>query len=165
MDWTNRTTPRLGRRERSVTHTVAFNRDLGVIVVRVRQSMDAEEIEAAFRALADLPEFVPGLKLLVDFRDSQTLLAAIDVRRLAQHASESDCKWGDTRWALLARDDYTYGLARMFETHTQRHKVTTHVFPSFMTAATWLALGLDLTEILSRTPERLPQLDRVSGQV
>ena len=44
-----------------MAHTIRFNRDLGVIVLRAKQSMDIDELEQSFDELVNLPGFKEGL--------------------------------------------------------------------------------------------------------
>lgn len=134
-------------------HTIRFNKDLGVIVLRAKHSMDVVELEAAFAELLRLEGFREGLSLIVDFRGSTTPLTSVELRRLADHAARTDAQWGDTKWSFLASADVTFGLSRMFMALTSKHQVETHVFRTLYEADDWLGLGVQIEEILARTPD------------
>lgn len=134
-------------------HTIRFNKDLGVIVLRAKRSMDIAELEHAFDELVRLPGFKAGLSLIFDFRGSTTPLTSADLRRLAIYAERTDASWGNTKWSFLASSDVTFGLSRMFMALTARHQVETHVFRTLVEANDWLGLGMDIDEILARTPD------------
>ncbi|MDI1287051.1 MAG: hypothetical protein PSV46_21885 [Reyranella sp.] len=134
-------------------HTIRFNKDLGVIVLRAKHSMDVVELEAAFTELVRLEGFKEGLSLIVDFRGSTTPLTTVELRQLATYAGQTDAQWGDTKWSFLASADVTYGLSRMFMALTSKHQVETHVFRNVKEADGWLGLGVDMDEILVRTPD------------
>jgi hypothetical protein len=136
-----------------VSHTTKLNDDLGVIVIRVRHSMNLAELVATLDELVRLPGFREGLCLVVDFRGSTTPLSADELRHLASYAGHTDAQWGSTKWALLVSSDETFGLARMFMAHTVAHQVTTHVFRTVGEADGWLGIGVDMDEILARTPD------------
>lgn len=134
-------------------HSIAFNQELGVIVLRAKGSVDVAEIEGAFDELVDVPGFKEGLNLIVDFRGSDTPITTVELRRLAVYAERTDAQWGDTKWSFLASDDVTFGLSRMFMALTSKHQVETHVFRDIDAANDWLGLGIEMDEILIRTPE------------
>lgn len=75
-----------------MAHTISFNRGLGVIVLRAKQSMNVDELERTFEELVKLPDFKEGLSLVVDFRGSTTPLTSADVRQLAIYAERTDAK-------------------------------------------------------------------------
>ncbi|MSP76754.1 MAG: hypothetical protein EXR12_11535 [Rhodospirillaceae bacterium] len=136
-----------------MSHTIRLNDDLGVIVLRAKRSMDIVEIQAAFAEMLQLPGFREGLSLVVDFRGSETPLSAADVRQLAEYAWRADARWGTTKWALLASADLAYGLSHIFMALTSEHQIETHVFRNLVQANGWLSLGVDVDEILVRTPD------------
>ena len=136
-----------------MSHTISFNRDLGVIVLRAKGSMDVVELQKAFDELMRLPGFKEGLSLVVDFRGSATPITIDEVRELAANARLNDARWGDTKWSFLASADVTFGLSRMFMALTSKHQVETHVFRNIDAANDWLGLGVEMDEILARTPD------------
>jgi hypothetical protein len=136
-----------------MSHTARFNHELAVIVLRMRQTVDVAELEASLDEVVRLPGFRKGLCLVVDFRTCETALSAADIRRLAEYAEKTDARWGATKWLIIASDDATYGLSRMFVALSERHEVTTKVFRSLAEADDWLTLGVEVNEILLRTPE------------
>ena len=134
-------------------HTIVLNADLGVIVFRARGCVEVAELVRAMDAMVLIPGFKAGLSLVADFRGCETHLSADDLRGLATYAQQADSKWGQTKWALLASNNLTFGLARMFMALTSTHQVTTHVFHGAAEADDWLRLGLEVNEILIRTPD------------
>jgi len=144
----------VGLRERSeMPHTIRFNSELGVIVLRAKRSMDFVELESALEELVHVPGFTGGLSLIVDFRGSDTPITTSEVRRLAVYAQQTDARWGDTKWCFLASDDVTFGLSRMFMALTSKHQVETHVFRDLESANDWLGLGVGADDVLARTPD------------
>ena len=134
-------------------HTIRLNDNLGVIVLRAKRSMDVAEVETAFTEMLRLPGFREGLSLIVDFRGSETSVSGAEVRQLAEYARRADAKWGTTKWSFIASADMTYGLSRIFMALTSEHQVETHVFRSLDDANGWLGLGVNVDEILVRTPD------------
>lgn len=136
-----------------MSHTIRLNDDLGVIVLRAKRSMDVAEIELAFAEMLSLPGFREGLSLIVDFRGSETPISGAEVRQLAEYARRADARWGTTKWSFIASADMAYGLSRIFMALTSEHQVETHVFRTLHDADDWLGLGVDVDEILARTPD------------
>ncbi len=136
-----------------MSHTLKLNTELGVIVLRVKQNLSVAEVRSIFVEMVHLPGFKEGLCLVADFRGSGTSLTGEDMRQLAAFSRETDAAWGDTKWSFIASSDTMYGLSRMFIAHTDQLQVTTHVFRDVDAANGWLDLGVDVDEILIRTPD------------
>ena len=136
-----------------MSYTLTLNNDLGVIVLRAKRSMTLNEIRMVFVEMVSLPDFREGLSLVADFRGSGTTLTGDNVRQLSIHAHHTDSAWGVTKWAFLASDSLMFGLSRMFGALTDKHQVTTHVFRSAVEADGWLGVGIEMDEILARTPD------------
>ena len=81
-------------------------------------------------------------------------LTGAEVNRLADYAKKTDPDWGVTKWAFLASQDVTFGVARMYGALTHDYQVTTHVFRNAREADDWLGLNIELTRILALTPDR-----------
>jgi hypothetical protein len=137
-----------------VPHTIVLNEELGVIVFRAKGSVHVAELVQALDDMVLIPGFKAGLSLVADFQGSVTPLTADDLRGLAAYAHRSDTMWGQTKWAILASNNLTFGLARMFMALTSMHQVTSHVFHGVIEAADWLRLGVPMDEILLRTPDQ-----------
>ncbi|MDP1962661.1 MAG: hypothetical protein Q8K93_10730 [Reyranella sp.] len=135
-----------------MSHTIKLNKELGVIVLRAKRSMDVVEIQAAFNEVVHLPGFKEGLSLVVDFRGSETLITGAETRLLADYAKRADAKCA-AKWLFLASSDVTYGLSRMFMALSSQHEVETHVFRNVTDADDWLGVGVEMDEILARTPD------------
>ncbi len=136
-----------------MSYSIVLNKDLGVVVLRAKEAMTIDELRLVFSDTVRMPGFRRGLCLVADFRGSGTVLSADDVRQLALHADKTDAAWGDTKWSILASSAVMFGLSRMFAALTDEHQVTTHVFRTVVEADGWLGLGIEMEEILERTPE------------
>jgi hypothetical protein len=80
-----------------------------------------------------------------------TPLTADEVGKLADYAKKTDAKWGVTKWAIIAADDLTFGLTRMYMALTEDYHVTTNVFRDANKADDWLGLGIEMEQILRQT--------------
>lgn len=137
-----------------MSHTITLNEALGVIVLRYRGTVQFTEIRNVFDELVRVPGFKAGLSLVADFRDTNSPLTGAEVNRLADYAKKTDPDWGVTKWAFLASQDVTFGVARMYGALTHDYQVTTHVFRNAREADDWLGLNIELTRILALTPDR-----------
>jgi hypothetical protein len=72
-------------------------------------------------------------------------------RQTGQYAKRTDAKWGVTKWAIIAADDLTFGLTRMYMALTEDYHVTTNVFGDAIKADDWLGLGVEMEQILRQT--------------
>ncbi|MDP1961179.1 MAG: hypothetical protein Q8K93_03160 [Reyranella sp.] len=138
-----------------MSHTLKLNIELGVIVLRAKQSMSFEEIRGVFVEMVRLPGFKEGLCLVADFRGSGTILTGEDIRNLAAFAERTDHAWGDTKWCIVASSDTMFGLSRMFSSLTDQLQVDTHVFRDIEAANGWLGLAVDVEGILAQTPDEV----------
>jgi hypothetical protein len=130
-------------------HTTELRENLNVIVVRSSGQVAFDEIRDTLDELVRRPDFRPGLNLIVDFRQCETPVTADEVRRLAEYAERIDPQWGNSKWVLLASNDLTFGLARMYASLTHAHKVATRVFRTADEVNGWLRLAMTLEEILA----------------
>jgi hypothetical protein len=83
------------------------------------------------------PAFQPDFQQLFDFtKVIETKTSIEDVRRLA---AESPFRAGARRAFVVARP-VCYGLARMFQMLTEKHKTETEIFGDMEEARRWLGL-------------------------
>lgn len=130
-------------------HTITLNDPIGIIVVRYSGTIAASEIRQAIDEVVAIPGFKPGLRLIADFQDSETPITGREVWQLADYAARHDARWGQTKWAVLASSEATYGLARIFTTLTDHHKVATQVFRTAREAGDWLGIGAEIEALLA----------------
>lgn len=135
-----------------MSHTIALNRELGVIVLRATARMEFAELSRVFAEILEIPGFTHGLSMIADFREGQTQVSTEQIRQLAGIAHAMDGQWGVAKWAILAGNDLTYALVRMFGALTSDCKVTTQVFRDLPAAGDWLGLGVGIEEVFERTP-------------
>jgi hypothetical protein len=135
-----------------MSHSIKLNDAFDVIVLRSTGKVDFTELQNDLDELVRMPGFREGLSLVADFRGSSTPVTAAEIVKLADYAKRTDAKWGVTKWAIIAADDLTFGLTRMFMAMTEDYDVTTQVFRDAVKADGWLGLGIDVEEILKKTP-------------
>ena len=131
-------------------HSTKLDSELGVVVIRYHGAIDLEEFRHVLDELKMLPGRRPGLKLLSDFRASETPQSGDEIRPLAEYARPTHQAYGATKWAHIAPNTLTYGLVRMYAALTQEAPVTVQVFKDVGEVDDWLELGLDAAAILAR---------------
>jgi hypothetical protein len=72
-------------------------------------------------------------------------------RQTGRLRKKTDAKWGVTKWPIIAADDLTFGLTRMYMALTEDYHVTTNVFRDAIKADDWLGLGIEMEQILRQT--------------
>ncbi len=130
-------------------HTTLLNDSLGVVLVRYRGRVELCELRDVLDEMVALPGFRAGLKHIADFRGAETPLTGDDIRRLADYAKETHHAFGATKWAIIASNTASYGLARMYSALTNEYEVTVQVFRDAKDADDWFELGIDLDQILA----------------
>jgi hypothetical protein len=78
-------------------------------------------------------------------------LTADEVGKLADCAKRTDAKWGVTNWAIIAADDLTFGLTRMYMALSEDYHVTTNVFGDAIKADDWHGLRIEMEQFLRQT--------------
>ena len=96
-----------------------------------------DAIDAVRRLYAD-PRFTARARAVWDLRAGQTLLDTEEVRRLADHVDTGRPE-GRGRTAIVAGDDLTFGVGRMYEQIAASGPVDVHVFRDVEAATRWLA--------------------------
>ena len=115
-----------------------------LILTTVSESLTVDELLAHKAALLADPQFRPGLKELSDVRGVKSLtLGVADVRRLAGFDSEHKAELGAYKLALVARDDFVFGMARMYQQSTDENISNVGVFRSVEQATEWLGVAED----------------------
>ena len=95
----------------------------------------------AFQALSADPRFEAGFSQLCDFRDvTEAHLGESEVREIVAAEEGSLDFLTGARIALVAPEDFSFGLARMWEILADRMPFETHVFRSLGEAIAWLGL-------------------------
>lgn len=104
-----------------------LNDNLGVVVVRHDGKIDFTELRKVLDEQVTLPDFRPGLQVVGDFGGSETPLTGDEIRELAEYARRTHHAFGATKWAIIAPNTLTYGLARMYSALTQEYEVAVEV--------------------------------------
>lgn len=96
-----------------------------------------DAITAVRRVYAD-PRFAARARTVWDLRAGRALLDGEEVRLLAEHVREERPE-GRGRTAIVAGDDLTFGMGRMYEQIAADGPVDVNVFRDLEPATRWLA--------------------------
>ena len=98
------------------------------------------EIEAAFEARLENPDFRPGMKVLWDCREASiSTLSADGIHRLIGFNDRYKDARGDGMSAIVVSGDLDYGIGRMFQAYAHDLPWETMVFRDFNSAIQWLS--------------------------
>lgn len=91
----------------------AFDRENGLIRLKVRGSVTLAEIVTHTERVNRDPRFRPGLNTLVDVSDAIIGGGYTDARRFSAYVRSIEELRGACKWAVVAPGDLNSGLARM----------------------------------------------------
>ncbi|MEQ8697210.1 MAG: hypothetical protein RLT05_11695 [Bauldia litoralis] len=114
-------------------------------IISYRDSVSASEIGSVFDALLDLARAHPGLAAIADFRGCQLTFSTEELRALASQSQDAALAAGPAKWAILAADDLTFGLGRMYSAFASNQPVETRTFRDVASLAEWF--GLEAAEV------------------
>jgi hypothetical protein len=95
---------------------VAIDAERGVVDVALTGPVGADEFLAGFRRMLQLPDFRPGLKILVDMLAHVHQADGEDIRRIAAVFFENGEAIRGTDVAVVVARPVSYGLLRMLQT-------------------------------------------------
>ena len=113
-----------------------FDYDDHLLYVRVTGQPTRADYEHAVLRAQEITGLKPGPRIW-DVRETTLALSAEDLRQLASRSSRADS--GDSRVALLANDDLTFGLSRMYSVFRENENVRVRVFRTLEGAKAWFA--------------------------
>jgi len=114
----------------------------GLILTTAGDTLTLDELIAHKATLLADSKFRPGLKELSDVRQVRSLsLGVPEVRRLASFDSEHKAELGDYKLALVVREDFVFGMARMYQQVTEENLPAIGVFRSVEQAVEWLGVA------------------------
>lgn len=121
---------------------VSFDVDAtrGIVHVRFSGILVRDDLQALARGLVATPDFRSDFDELVDTRDVESL-------RITRRDLEENVRWDlfgrGSRRAVVATDDSSLGMARMFELLRSGKPDDIRVFRSMEDARSWLGLEGD----------------------
>lgn len=121
--------------------TYRFDPDFGFIWTQCVGPVTFDEVRAHFRELESNPATPPSLDVLLDLSALTTLPESDELRGVVGELRrlEPRIKWGAC--AIVAVEDATFGISRMFEVFAEQQFTRTHVFRDLSKAHNWLVQG------------------------
>ncbi|MBW2446411.1 MAG: hypothetical protein JRG83_10830 [Deltaproteobacteria bacterium] len=121
-------------------HEIDESRNL--VVARVSGSVDSETLLAHLTRIKEDVRLRPGYRSWFDLTDAEPGdVGGEFVRRAADIARRFDERTGPVRVAVLAPDDLTFGLARMYSLLVGSLQREVRVFRSAADARAWLCVA------------------------
>jgi hypothetical protein len=97
-----------------------------------------EEALATFDAIVGEPGFHPGMKILSDHRDLETVVPIAFIKAWISRIEEAGKLFRGTRAALVESGTVRYGMARMASILTEPTAIEMRVFRDVEEARNWL---------------------------
>lgn len=124
-------------------HRLEIDWESGIIVIRYDGMIVFGELRSVSFELCALARDGSRLSLIEDFRAAELALSSDEIRGLAEEAVFRQHAERFGKWALLAADTATYGLARMYAAHVQEGDIAVQVFRDVAEAVSWLGRDFD----------------------
>ena len=115
----------------------------GVVLSRLWGTLTTVEIEEHRRSIRGDPSFAPHLRYIVDMR-GVTVLDYSCAR--VRHVAATQHFRGGQRRAIVAANDESYGMARMFATFAAFEGEVVEVFREWADAVAWLGVSGELAQ-------------------
>jgi hypothetical protein len=118
------------------------DRSAGVRVATFTGVVDERTLLDAYERVVATPDYDPDLDDLLDFGDVERVdVAGEGVRRLVAYFDRADLPGHHARLAIVAPQDYVFGLARMYEALRGGAPGQIRVFRDRAAAEAWLGLA------------------------
>jgi hypothetical protein len=112
------------------------------VTLTLRDAVAAPEVAKFIASEGPLPGDDQPYDILVDLRLAQVGVdTSAQAHTLALLASRNDPGRRRGRIALVAADDATFGIARMYAAYREKSGITLEVFRQIEDADTWLAMA------------------------
>lgn len=129
------------RRSVRMPFTYTIDRESQLVSVVVSGHVTSEEALQAFDAIVSDPEFVPGMDVMSDHRQMETVLPVGFVSALINRVRGAGDLMAGTRWAMVEARAASYGMAMMASALAASMPVEIRAFRDPEEARAWLAGG------------------------
>lgn len=111
----------------------------GIVFIRVNQIVDVDDLLSMRQMLIEDPEFISGMPTLYDIRqEAVNVITKEHIRTIGDQTDSIIHRRGKHRTALLAGDDLSFGLSRMYEILGEHPDINLTVFRDEEEAINWL---------------------------
>jgi hypothetical protein len=119
--------------------TYEIDEDAGIATVTASGSIGQAEDLECFRALLADRAYRPGMGLLLDYRERESVATTEQVKQFVAAGEKLREAFGDPRIAVVVSGDVAFGMARMYSALAEESSVPTSVFRDLEEAMRWLA--------------------------
>ncbi len=113
---------------------------MGLVTHRGSGDLSISEIEEAFEARLQDPEYCAGMRVLWDCRESHIAnFSAAELTGLVKYNADHQESRGGGRSAIVVSRDADYGVGRMFQSYAEQLPWETMLFRDLNSAMRWLA--------------------------
>jgi hypothetical protein len=116
----------------------AIDHEARLVSVTVSGQVTAEEALKAFEEIVSHSDFRPGMKVLSDHRQMETVMPTRFVGALISRVRSFREKLSGARWAMVETSAAGYGMARMASVLAESMQVEIQVFRTVEEARLWL---------------------------
>jgi hypothetical protein len=121
----------------------SFDTDANLLIVVLRGPVGDEDLLKYAHHITEDPSISAGHDELIDLREVETggEVTSPVLRRIASMFSEIDRTPEQTRVAMVANSDVSYGLSRMYQAFRSESPLDLRVFREMSEARIWLGLS------------------------
>lgn len=119
---------------------VSVDKQAGVIRRKYSGAVSGEEILASFAEVIGHPDYQPGVKSLMDFREYRHQLSSQDLRDVADFFIEHGETVKGAKAAVVVSQTVSYGLVRMLQAYLETFPVQLEVFFDMEEGERWLGV-------------------------
>ena len=119
--------------------TYSISEPENLILVRPTGTVTSPEVLEFIEELLSDPALKPGMKILSDHTEVKRVMPGTELREIAVRARQLMDR-GIARIALVAPNDFLYGIGRMFVSYSEFTNVKVEVFREKEDARRWLGL-------------------------
>ncbi len=121
-----------------MTLTHRIDAESGIVYVDVVGSFTMKEIKALIDGVVKDPDFRRGYHILSDHRRIGDPATAGQVRGTVEHIAALIDALGESKWAIVASKEASYGMMRMMEMLAEDLPIQISVFRDLEDARDWL---------------------------
>jgi hypothetical protein len=119
--------------------SIDYNRKENVIYSKAEGVIKLDDILSYYSAVATL-DLKKGYRILADYSDAILELSNEDIYSLTKRRRVLPYTNGKINMAIFCKEDFVFGMARMFEGLVSKDKYNTMVFRSQEEARKWLGI-------------------------
>ncbi len=113
--------------------------DLKIAYVKGSGKVTTEEILKKGAGMFAESEWTNGFNVLIDYREiTKFIVKTEDMGRIVSQDMSNEFLFDQSKCAIVASSDLVFGVSRMWETFSEKNKITTMIFRNIEDALKWL---------------------------